>query len=224
AGMARRLLDAGFRLTVFNRNREKAAPLGAAGARVAASPREAASGADVVISMVADDAAARAVWLGADGALAGVKKGAVCVESSTVTPGWVRELAAATAAQGAELLDAPVTGSRTHAVAGELNFLVGGRAEALEKVRPVLAVMSKTIRPLGPLGRGALMKLVNNFLCGVQAASLAQALAVIEQGGLDRGTALEILANGAPGSPLIKTVGERMTTPDYTPNFFVQLM
>jgi 3-hydroxyisobutyrate dehydrogenase len=224
AGMAQRILDAGFRLAAFNRTREKAAALGAAGARVAASPRDAAAGADVVISMVADDAAARAVWLGPDGALAGVKKGAVCVESSTVTVGWVRELAAAAAARGAEFLDAPVTGSRTHAAAGELSFLVGGPAEALEKARPVLAVMSKTIRPLGAVGSGALMKLVNNFLAGVQVASLAQALAMIERGGLDRAQALEVLTSGAPGSPLIKVVAERMAAPDYTPHFFLQLM
>jgi 3-hydroxyisobutyrate dehydrogenase len=117
-----------------------------------------------------------------------------------------------------------VTGSRTHAAAGELSFLVGGPAEALERVRPVLAAMGKTIRPLGPVGSGALMKLVNNFLAGVQVASLAQALAMIERGGLDRAQALEVLTSGAPGSPLIKVVAERMAAPDYTPHFFLQLM
>jgi len=223
-GMARRLLGAGFPLAVFNRDPAKAAPFAAAGACVAATPREAAAGAQVVISMVADDSAARAVWLGHDGALAGATPGAVCIESSTVTVGWVRALAAATAAAGCELLDAPVTGSRVHANSGELNFLVGGDAAALERVRPALAAMSKTITHIGPAGSGAMLKLVNNFLCGVQAASFAEAVAWVERAGLDRAKALDVLTNGTPGSPLVKTLAARMTAPDYTPNFLLRFM
>ena len=109
-------------------------------------------------------------------------------------------------ARGCEFLDAPVTGSKTQAAAGELNFLVGGDAATLEKVRPVLAAMSKAIVHLGPTGSGALLKLINNFVCGVQVASLAEALAMIERSGLDRAKALEILTDGAPGSPLVKAV------------------
>lgn len=224
AGMARRLLEAGFPLAVYNRDPAKAAPLGAAGARIAATPREAAAGATILISMVADDIAARAVWLGKDGALAAVSKGAVCIECSTVSVDWVRELAAAAQAGGAEVLDAPVTGSRPQAASGELNFLVGGSAATLEKARPALAVMSKSITLLGPVGSGALVKLINNFVCGVQIASLAEALAMIERSGLDRTKALEVLTQGAPGSPLVKTVAGRMTKPDYTPNFLLRLM
>ncbi len=222
--MAHRVARAGFPLSVFNRNQAKAAPFADAGARVAETPRTAAADADVIISMVADDAAARSVWLGPDGALAGAKDGAVCIESSTVTVEWVRELDAAVCARGGSLLDAPVTGSRTHAAAGELNFLVGGDAATLERVRAVLAVMSKSITLVGPTGSGALIKLINNFLCGVQIASLAQGMAMIERGGLDRAQALEILTNGAPGSPLVKAVAARMSTRDYAPNFFARLM
>jgi len=224
SGMARRLLGAGFPLAVYNRNPERAAPLAEEGARVAASPREAASGADVVLSMVADDNASRAVWRGDQGALAGAARGTVLVECSTLTVGWIEELAREASAAGCELLDAPVTGSRTHAASGELSFLVGGDAAALERARPVLAVMSRTIVHVGATGRGALLKLVNNFLCGVQAASLAEALALIERSGLDRAKALEVLTSGAPGSPLVKTLSARMTARDYTPNFLVGLM
>ena len=224
SGMARRLLGAGFPLSVYNRNPERAAPLAAEGAHVAASPREAAARADVVLSMVADDAAARAVWLGEQGALAGAARGTVLVECSTVTVEWIEELARAAAAAGCELLDAPVTGSRTHAASGELSFLVGGPLAALETARPVLAAMSRAIVHVGATGRGALLKLVNNFLCGVQAASLAEALALIERSGLDRAKALEVLTNGAPGSPLVKTLAARMTARDYTPNFLLKLM
>ena len=230
SGMARRLLVNGFPLTVFNRNPERSKPFAAEGAQVAGSPREAALDADVIVSMVADDNAARAMWLGevqagqANGALAAAKPGTVCIECSTVTVNWVRELAAAAAQKKCEFLDAPVTGSKIHAAAGELNFLVGGESAALEKARPVLAAMSKSIVHLGPAGSGALVKLINNFVCGVQLASLAEALAMIERSGLDRARALEVLTSGAPGSPIVKTVATRMTTPDFTPNFLLRLM
>ena len=224
SGMARRLRVNNFPLAVFNRNAEKSQPFAAEGAQVANSPREAATQADVIISMVADDVAARSLWLGENGAIAAAKPGTVCIECSTVTVGWVRELAAAATARGCEFLDAPVTGSKTQAASGELSFIVGGDSATLEKVRPVLAAMSKTILPLGPVGSGALLKLINNFVCGVQVAALAEAMAMIERGGLDRIKALEIIANGAPGSPLVKAVSTRMTTPDYTPHFLLRLM
>jgi 3-hydroxyisobutyrate dehydrogenase len=224
SGMARRLLVNGFPLTVFNRNAEKSKPFATEGARVAMSPRDAAARADVIIAMVADDNASRSLWLGETGALAGAAPGAVCIECSTVTVGWVRELAAGAAAKQCEFLDAPVTGSKAQAAAGELNFIVGGTGATLEKVRPVLAVMSKTILPVGPAGSGALLKLINNFVCGAQVAALAEAMAMIERSGLDRAKALEIIVNGAPGSPLVKTVSARMTTPDYTPNFLLRLL
>jgi 3-hydroxyisobutyrate dehydrogenase len=224
SGMARRLLGAGFPLTLYNRNPERIAPLAAEGAQAAASPREAAARADVVLSMVADDAASRAVWHGERGALAGALRGSVLVECSTLTVGWIEELAKDAAARGCELLDAPVTGSKTHAASGELTFLVGGAAKALETARPVLSAMSRAVVHVGATGRGALLKLVNNFLAGVQAASLAEALALIERSGLDRQKALDVLTNGAPGSPLVKTLSGRMTARDYTPNFTLKLM
>ena len=224
SGMARRLLSEGFSVAVYNRSREKAGDLAAAGATVAASPREAAAKARIVISMVADDAASRAVWLGENGAIAGAVPGTVLIESSTLTTGWVRELAEAAARQKCEFLDAPVTGTKPHAASGELLFLVGGSVEALEAARPVLAAMSRNIVHLGPTGSGALMKLVNNFLCGVQAASFAEAMALVEATGLDREQAAKILCNGAPGSPLIKTIWGRTAGGDLTPNFILRLM
>jgi 3-hydroxyisobutyrate dehydrogenase len=167
SGMAGRVLSADFPLMVYNRNREKAAPFEKGGAFVAASPREAAARAEIIISIVADDAASRAVWLGEDGALAGASRESVLVESSTLTVAWVKELAAAAAHRGCELLDAPVTGTKPHAAAGELLFLVGGSASALATARPVLSVLSRDIVHLGPTGSGAYLKLINNFLCGV---------------------------------------------------------
>jgi len=222
--MAGRILATGFPLAVYNRHREKAEPFGRRGAFVASTPREAAARADVVISMLADDAASREVWLGENGALAGAAPGTVLVASSTLSVGWVCELAAAAKERGCQLLDAPVTGTKPHAARGELLFLVGGPAEALAIARPVLTVMSRDIVHVGATGSGALLKLVNNFLCGVQAASLAEASALIDAGGINRDKALSVLTNGAPGSPLIKTLVTRAATRDLDPNSLLRLM
>ncbi|HKW01711.1 MAG TPA: NAD(P)-dependent oxidoreductase [Vicinamibacterales bacterium] len=224
-GMAGRLLDAGFAVTVWNRRRDRTAALAGRGARVADSPKAAASGADLVISMVADDAASRGVWLGAEGALAGMSRGAIAMESSTLSPAWIIDLAGHAATAGCDLLDAPVTGSRTHAASGDLLFLVGGTAATLERARPALAAMgSRGIIHLGATGSGARMKLINNFVCGVQAAALAEGLALIERLGLDPAKAFPVLADGAPGSPLVKGVGARMLNHDYQVNFALALM
>ena len=134
------------------------------------------------------------------------------------------ELSTAAKTRGCSFLDAPVTGSKPQAESGELLFLVGGEPGTLDSVRDVLAPMSRGVVHLGPTGSGALMKLINNFLCGVQAASLAEALAMIEGSGLNREQAVEILANGAPGSPLLRALSARMISRDYRPNFAVDLM
>lgn len=224
AGMAANLLKAGFPLAVWNRSRTKAEVFAAQGARVAETPADAARGASVVLSMLADDAASRAVWLGTDGALAAAEQGAVLVESSTVSPAWIAELAEAARARGLEMLDAPVTGSRAQAAGGQLSFLVGGPRETLAKVTPVLQAMSKEIVPLGPVGSGAKLKLINNFLCGVQIASLAEGITWLERSGLDVGQALGFLKSGAGGSPVVANLSARMASRDYTVNFLLKLM
>jgi 3-hydroxyisobutyrate dehydrogenase len=224
AGMAANLLKAGFSLTVYNRTAAKAQPLVSLGARLASTPAEAAQGASIVIGMLADDAASREVWMGKDGALEGAAPGTILVESSTVSPAWIADLAELAARHGAEFLDAPVTGSRGQAAAGQLTFLVGGSERALQAVTPALKAMSKDVIHLGPTGSGAKMKLINNFLAGVQVASLAEGLAWIERSGLDREKALAILKAGAPGSPLLTTISARMVSHNYDVNFLLRLM
>ena len=224
AGMARQLVRQGFDVTVWNRDVAKAAPLAASGARVATTPADAASHADVVFAMLATDDASRSVWLGEQGALAAMRDDAVAIESSTLTVDWIRELTTAARARGIGFLDAPVTGSKAQAETGTLSFLVGGPAELLERVRPVLAAMGGNIAHLGPSGCGAMMKLINNFLCGVQVASLAEALAMAERSGLDLRQAAAVLGAGSPGSPLVRAIGQRMVDRAYEPNFFVPLM
>ena len=223
-GMANRLLANGFTVAVYNRNPEKTVALASAGALVAGSPHEAASRADVVISMVADDIASRNVWLGENGALAGAVRGSVLIESSTLTVAWVKELAGAAMQLGCEFLDAPVTGTKPHASSGELLFMVGGSHSALSAVQPVLSVLGREVIHLGPTGSGSLMKLINNFTCGVQAASFAEAVAMINAGGLDQERAVSILTNGAPGSGIVKRAAARVAANDYAPHFLLRLM
>ena len=223
-GMAANLLKGGFPLTVYNRTRAKAAPFAAHGAKIAESPAAAVEGAQVIFTMLSDDNACREAWMGADGALAVAEPGAILVECSTASPGWIAELAELTKARGLELLDAPVTGSRVQAEGGQLTFLVGGSETALAAIRAPLEAMSKEIIHLGPVGSGAKMKLLNNFLCGVQVASLAEGMAWLEHSGLDRDKALQILKSGAPGSPLLSAISARMVSEDYAVNFLLRLL
>ena len=224
SGMANRLLTSDFPVTVYNRNPAKAAPFAKAGASVADSPRAAAQRSEVILSMVADDQASRDIWLGESGALNGAAPGLTLIESSTLTVPWIQELAAAAAGKGCNFLDAPVTGTKPHAESGELLFLVGGSASALANAQPVLAVLGRDVIHLGPNGSGALMKLINNFMAAVQAASLAEAVALITAGGLDREKALSILTDGVPGSPMLKRVAARLSSGDFTLNFSLRLM
>jgi 3-hydroxyisobutyrate dehydrogenase len=224
SGMAGRLLDAGARLTVFNRSAERATPLAGRGARVAASPRDAVADADIVFSMVADDTASHAMWEGGTGALAGVRPGTLLVECSTLTVGRITDLAESATRIGCELVDAPVTGSKMQAATGELFFLVGGSEHGLARVRQALDAMGKTVVHLGPVGSGALVKLINNFLAGVQAASLAEAIAIIERSSLDRNQTMAAIVNGSPGSPVMKTLASRILADDFTPNFYLHLL
>lgn len=224
SGMARRLLSAGFPLVVYNRTPRKCADLAKEGASIAATPHDAASLSQVVISMVANDEASREVWLGTDGALAGASQGSLLIECSTLSASWIHELASKAIERGCRFLDAPVTGTKPHAASGELVFLVGGDADAVAAAQPIFSVLGRETVHLGTVGSGALMKLVNNFVCGVQAASFAEALAFIDVAGLDRVKALSILTGGAPGSGIVKRVADRVGTGDYTPNFALRWM
>ena len=224
SGMAGRLLDAGYPLTIWNRTAGKAQAFADRGAKVVKSPREAAADAAVVISMLADVPVCRDVWLGRGEALVDVAPGTILVESSTVTVEWIDELDRAAKEHSCDLVDAPVTGSKPQAEAGQLLFLAGGSSEAVDKVTPIMKAMGRDVVHVGPVGSGARLKLINNFLSGSQAAALAEALSLIERSGLDREKALGVLTEGAPGSPLVKLLSGRMTARQYEPNFLLRLM
>ena len=223
-GMAGRLLDAGYPLSVYNRNPGKAQTLVARGATLAPSPRAAVADASVVISMLSDVPVCRDVWLGRGEALVDAAPGTLLVESSTITVDWIHELNLAAQERGCVLVDAPVTGSKAQAAAGQLLFLAGGSGEAVDKIDPILRTMGRDVVHVGPVGSGARLKLINNFLSGVQTAALAEALSMIERSGLDLQKALGVLTAGAPGSPIVKLLSERMTARQYEPQFLLRLM
>lgn len=222
-GMAANLLKAGFPLTVWNRTKSKAEPLVAKGAVIADTPAAAVMNAQVVISIVSDDDASRSVWLGKD-ALAAMAAGSIAIECSTLSPSWISELHAAITNRKLRMVEAPVTGSRPQAEAGQLKFLVGAEKETLASVASILRCMSQEILHFGPVGSGTQMKLINNFLSAVQVASFAEALGWIERTQLDPDTALDFLKRGAPGSGILSTMSERMTERSYDVNFLLRLM
>jgi 3-hydroxyisobutyrate dehydrogenase-like beta-hydroxyacid dehydrogenase len=206
--LARRLLEAGYTVTGYNRTARKAQALVEAGLRLAPTPREVAATADVVFTMVTDDAALRAVIFGADGVLAGLRGGATLVEMSTVSPAIVREIAAAASARGAATLDAPVSGSTVSVEQGQASIQVGGEAAVIERVRPYLAAMGPAgITHVGPIGAAKAMKVATNLMVGVQIMAFCEAVALAEKSGIAREAAVEALMRSVIASPLVKYRG-----------------
>jgi 3-hydroxyisobutyrate dehydrogenase-like beta-hydroxyacid dehydrogenase len=206
--LARRLLDAGHAVTGYNRTPDKARALEPAGLKVAATPRAAGDGATAVFSMVADDAALRAVALGADGILAGLGRGAIFVEMSTVSPAITRELGEAVARRGAIMLDAPVSGSTISVERGEASIVVGGDGAALERVKPYLAVMGPGgLTHVGALGIAKTMKIATNLGLAVQILAFSEAVLLAEKAGVARATAVEALLKSVVASPMIRYRG-----------------
>jgi 3-hydroxyisobutyrate dehydrogenase len=226
--MAKRLLKAGHKVVVYNRTRERAEALESEGAAWAGSPREAAERCEIVVSMVTDDVASRALWLEpADpdtGAVAGLRKGAIAIESSTVTPSWVRQLGDAVAERSAEFLDAPVVGSRPQADAGALIYLVGGAESAVAAAREVLAAMGATLHHVGPTGSGTLMKLAVNALFGCQVAALAEIVGMVRRAGMDPKNAIDLLGKMPITSPALQGIGAQMAARAFAPLFPVKLV
>jgi 3-hydroxyisobutyrate dehydrogenase-like beta-hydroxyacid dehydrogenase len=206
--LARRLLEAGHAVTGYNRSPGKARALERAGMKVAATPRAAAEGAEAVFSMVTDDAALRAVALGEDGIVAGLRRGAVWGEMSTVSAAVTRELGEAVAARGAVLLDTPISGSTITVEQGAASIAVGGDRDALERVRPYLAAMGPGgITHVGPLGLAKTMKIATNLGLAVQMLAFSEAVLLAEKAGIARETAVEALLKSVIASPMVKYRG-----------------
>ncbi|MEM7586809.1 MAG: NAD(P)-dependent oxidoreductase [Acidobacteriota bacterium] len=222
--MARRLLDAGYPVTVFNRSPERCQALAELGARVAATPREAASGSETVLSMVRDEAASRAVWLHPeDGAIHGLSADSIAIESSTLTRDWTSELAATLEGRAA-FLDAPVVGSRPQAEAGQLIYLVGGEAEALERVRPVFEVLGGAVHHLGDAGSGTALKLAVNALFGIQVAALGELIGLLRRAGIASDQAAGVLSQLPVTSPAAQAAVQAIAARSFAPLFPIELV
>jgi len=218
-GMARRLLEGGHQLSVYNRTASKAEALAGTGACISATPREACAGAEAVIAMLADDTASRSVWLGPDGILAAnLAAGSLAIECSTLSHGWVSELAAQATTRGLRYIDAPVTGLPEHAAAGTLTLLVGAASSDLESARPLLSSISQRIVLFGGVGAGTAYKLIINMVGAVQIASIAEAVAIAERAGLDLVAVAEAIATGQAASPQVVRNSRRMIANDHERN------
>jgi 3-hydroxyisobutyrate dehydrogenase len=209
-GMAGRYLDSGFTVAVWNRSKAKADDLIARGAHWATSPEDAAIDADAVVTMVADDAASREVWLTRDGAAATMKAGTIAIECSTVSYQHTQDMARELRGRGLIYINSPVTGLPDAAAAGTLALLVGAEPADLEKARPYLLPIGTTIRHFGPVGSGTVYKLINNLMGAIQIAGLAEGLAMAEQAGLDMKLVLEAVETGVAASPQVIRHARRM--------------
>ena len=214
-GMAGRYLDAGFRLAVWNRSKEKAEDLIARGAQWATSPEDAAIDADAVVTMVADDEASRSVWLGKNGAAATMKAGTLAIECSTISYAHALDLSRELDNRGLVYIDSPVTGLPDAAASGKLTLLVGAHPADLEKARPFLEPLSSTIRHFGAVGTGTVYKLNNNLMGAIQIAGIAEGLAIAEQAGLDMKLVLEAIESGVAASPQVIRHSRRMAARNF---------
>jgi 3-hydroxyisobutyrate dehydrogenase-like beta-hydroxyacid dehydrogenase len=224
--MAQNLLNANHQVIVYNRTPDKVKSLVDRGAIYAETPKEASEQADLVISMVIDNDVSRKVWLDPEtGALAGLSKNAIAIESSTLTVDWTRELGREIERRGVAFLDAPVVGSRPQADAGKLIYLVGGEAETLDRVRDVLlSAGASTIHHVGSTSQGMAMKLAVNALFGIQVAALAEILGMLTKNGIDLAKAIECLGGLPVTSLAAKNAGNLMLTNNHAPLFPIDLV
>lgn len=221
--MAGRLLQAGHDVKVHNRTREREEPLVSLGAQRADSPAACAEGRDVVFTMVSDTPDVEAVVLGSGGAAGSMASGSVLVDMSTISPAATRAMAAELGERGVQLLDAPVSGGSEGAKQGTLSIMVGGEAEVLERVRPLLAVLGKTITHVGPVGSGQVAKAVNQVIIAGTYASVAEGMALAQAAGIDVDAALEALGGGAAGSWVLANRGRNMLAGSYPLGFRTRL-
>jgi 3-hydroxyisobutyrate dehydrogenase-like beta-hydroxyacid dehydrogenase len=201
--ITRRLLDAGHSVTVWNRTKEKAEPLLAAGARWADSPREVTERSDVVFTMVTNTAAVQAVTEGADGILAGLGAGKVYVDMSTASPANTRELAEKVAAVGAEMLDAPVSGTSITIEQGKASVMVGGDEDAFERVRPVFEAIGPKVFHIGPSGSAVTLKIAINLQLAVQMLAFSEGVLLAEKSGIARERVVEVMLASVIASPMV---------------------
>jgi 3-hydroxyisobutyrate dehydrogenase-like beta-hydroxyacid dehydrogenase len=222
--MALNLVKAGFAVTVWNRTASRADELVSAGAKLAASPREVAADADLLITIVSDPPALEEVLWGANGAMQSLRRGSTYVDSSTVSPDLAQKIAAACTERGVRFLDAPVTGGDWGAKKGELIFMAGGDAATLAEAEPVLKVLGKKWFHLGANGAGQTIKLAMNLILALQVDALAEGLALVTAAGLQGEKLVEVLQSSMARSGVLDVKSQNLLKGEYTPSFPLRLM
>ncbi len=221
--MARNLLAAGRRLVVHNRSREAVDELVAAGATAAASPREVAAAAGVVITMLPDSPDVEAVLRGPDGVFAGAARGALLIDMSTISPVVARRLAQEARAIGCEMLDAPVSGGTAGARVASLSIMVGGSDAALARARPILEVLGKTVTHVGGPGAGQVCKACNQVVVALTIEAVGEALVLARKAGVDPAKVREALLGGFAQSRVLDVHGRRALERNFTAGFKARL-
>jgi 3-hydroxyisobutyrate dehydrogenase len=220
--MCRHLVDKGYAATVYNRTRERAQQLLDAGAKWADSPKAVAERSDVVFAIVGFPRDVREVFLGPEGALAGTKAGAILVDMTTSEPSLAQEIYQAARAKDVAAIDAPVSGGDVGAKNAALSIMVGGDAEAVDAIKPLLECMGKTIVHQGPAGAGQHTKMVNQILIASNMIGVCEALLYAFKAGLDPTTVLRSVGSGAAGSWSLNNLGPRIIARNFEPGFFVE--
>ena len=216
--MCRRLLAAGYPLTVWNRSSDKCAPLVAAGARQARSPAELCAATDVVMLCLADTGVVRDVVFGADGIAEGGAAGQLLVDFSSLEPAATRDMAAQlTQSCGMRWLDTPVSGGTAGAEAGTLAIMVGGEADDLERVRPVLEVLGQRVTHMGAVGAGQVTKACNQMIVACNALVIAEVVALAERSGVDASLIAPALAGGFADSKPLQILAPQMAASQFEP-------
>ncbi len=223
AGMARNLLAAGHDVSVWNRTAARAEPFAAAGATVCGTAAELAARCEVVLVCVSDTPDVEAVLFDADGVAAGAGAGTLVVDASTISPDATRGFAARLADRGVSFIDAPVSGGSEGAERGTLSIMVGGAESDLERARPVLETIGRTITHVGPVGSGQTCKLVNQVLVVVNMLAVSEALLLAEAGGLDLTRTIAAVESGAAGSWMLSNRGPQVVRRDWRPGFTIDL-
>ncbi|MGA2418720.1 MAG: NAD(P)-dependent oxidoreductase, partial [Candidatus Acidiferrum sp.] len=202
--MVLRLLAKGHTVTGYNRTKTKADRLIKAGMKWAASPRAVAAAADITLCMVTNSSALGAIVDGPDGMLASFTAGKILVDMSTVSPAYSREVAAKVRAKGADMVDSPVSGSVITLQEGKLSVMVGGRADTFEHIKPVLLDIGPKVTHVGDNGLALVIKIACNLSLAVQMLAFSEGVLLAEKSGIQREVAVDVLANSAIASPMIK--------------------
>ena len=224
APMAQNLLKAGYSLNVYNRSdRPRVQEVVDAGGVRVDSPKAAAEGADVIISIVTDTPDMEEVLLGADGAIHGAREGAIVIDMSTVSPKTTQEVAAALKERGVEMLDAPVSGGDVGAINGTLSIMIGGAQAVFDECMPVFEAMGQNINLIGGNGAGQTTKLCNQIAVSVNNMAMAEALMLAAASDLDVQKVIDAISGGAAGSWQLSNLGPRIAAGDFDPGFMVYL-